>query len=139
MDQYSGGEPTFLNLSFMKTWDVHFINNSSVILFTKFSYKKNREKLAPLLNIDSLSFSALLLGNIHPHQQYEMQHFISDRKCSVTFYCLVKTPGLIITPTFLSELFQILKTCLIITPPLVQKILLILFIFFHLFFGTHKV
>ena len=36
-------------------------------------------------------------------------------------------------PPFLSELFQILKTCLIITPPLVQKILLIILISFRLF------
>ena len=43
-----------------------------------------------------------------------------------TFYCLIKTPGLIITPPFLSENFQILKTCLIITPPLAQKILLLI-------------
>ena len=51
----------------------------------------------------------------------------------ITFHCLIKTPGLIITPPFLSELFQILKTCLIITPPLVQKILIIIIMFFHLF------
>ena len=47
-----------------------------------------------------------------------------------------KKPRFNNNPPFLSELFQILKTCLIITPPLVQKILLIILIFFHVVFGT---
>ena len=38
-----------------------------------------------------------------------------------TLYCLIKNPGWIITPPFLRENFQILKTCLIITPPLSTK------------------
>ena len=78
-NQYWRGESTFLHFSFMKTWDVHFINKSSAILFTKISWKKNREKLAPLLNIDSLYFSAWFSGIIHPHQYDEMQHFMLDK------------------------------------------------------------
>ena len=46
---------------------------------------------------------------------------------------LNKNPRFNNNPPFLSELFQILKTCLIITPPLVQKMLLIILIFFGLF------
>ena len=47
---------------------------------------------------------------------------------------LNKNPRFNNNPPFLRENFQILKTFLIITPPLVQKILLMILIFFHAFF-----
>ena len=49
-----------------------------------------------------------------------------------TFYCLIKTPSLI-TPPFLRENFQILKTCLIKPPPFVPKNIVLITTFFHVF------